>query len=150
MENIEMVVRRFGLNIIFCSPYSKFEHRTKHLVLETICVNKAKRKSKLGVKLGNAYLGYIIVNIPEDKDDLIWQEYEKENEGDKDKFIESVKNRQILRIDYKKLAEQAMKHPAYHSRLKLADIQFIIRDQNPNLTSQEVTNIGRAFFLYFR
>lgn len=152
MLNVENTLRRFGLNLIFCAPI-EMEHATAHLDLEVIAKSKASygRFTKLAIRRNGRYLGFMILPIPEDKDDKLWREYDAESIGNKDKFIDAIKSRQLKRVDYKATAETVKKHPLYKrfgKFIRKPTVYFILRDQNPNLTDKEIAQCFIAYCSY--
>ena len=135
-ENLEDTTRKFGLNIIFCSPNTR-DHTTAHYNLEIICINKKERLTKIAIIGYNGlYMGYFVLKVIDD-DDPIWIEYEKR----KDKFIEAVLGRRMerLSLDVRSIALQ--KHKQF-KHAKTNELKRIVAMKMfPNLTLLEVSSI---------
>ncbi len=100
--NLENVVRKYGLNIIWVYPEENIKHPTAHLHLRTISINAEYKITKLAVKYGGTFLGYIIINVKKIMQNDIWKEYNVR----KDEFIEKVLQRKQLRKDYYEVAKE--------------------------------------------
>lgn len=104
-QTLEDTTRKFGLNIIFCSPVTK-DHTTAHYNLEIICMNKKKRLTKVAIigTKGN-YLGYFVINVLPESNRL-WKQYNKE----KDKFIKGILSRSTKRLSLDDMSNSLTKH----------------------------------------
>ncbi|HEC66727.1 MAG TPA: ATP-binding protein [bacterium] len=146
--NIQEVTRKFGLNMIFCSPTPR-PNDTAHIQLEVVCRSQRERKTKLAVKYQDIYLGYMVVDIPEDKDDPLWVEYDKDD-GKKDEFIEEIRKRNVGRLDYDILFDKLREHEFYEYCETKTDIITLSSVVFPQLTSQEHTSLSNWIYMKAR
>lgn len=132
-KNLEDTTRKFGLNIIFCSPTTR-EHSTAHIQMELICINKKKRLTKIGIiGVKGRYTGYIIIKVI-DNDNPIWVEYEKK----KDIFIKTVLERNAERMDTDKMSLSLENHKLWKYCKTKEQKKVVAMKMYPNITIQEI------------
>jgi len=135
-ENLEDTTRKFGLNIIYCSPTTR-DHTTAHYNLEIICINKAKRLTKVAIiGFNGQYLGYFVIKVIEE-DHKLWIAYEK----NKDEFIKSVLGRSMQRLSIDDRSKELKKHPQYKFAKTMEQKKIIAMKLYPTLTTQEISSI---------
>jgi len=137
IQNIIEVTRIHGLSLFFCSPTTR-HHPSIHYNLEVLQRNIEYRLSKVLIKKQNAVLGYIIIRIPQDKNDSFWiNQYEPA----KKKFVETFLSRQHGRLDLDECSKALMDHPKYSKCKTNIDKQVIATKLYPTMTTQEINLI---------
>lgn len=146
VQNALETTRDHRLSFIFLSPSDR-NFVGVHFVLEVVQRNIELRKSKVAIKNGKGYLGFFIVDIPEDKDDKLYMEYLPYMTENKKKIRERQAGQ---RLDFKSLALEIKNHPRYYRTMSPKMVKYLIREANPRLTENEIGAIESAYGLYIR
>ncbi len=135
-KSLEATTRKFGLNLIFCSPDSR-DHSTAHYNLEIICINKKKRMTKVAIKGDDGrYIGYFVIEVLPEKDKL-WKAYNKR----KDLFIKSILARNTQRLSIRDMSESLKKHQDFKFAYTNEEKKIVATELFPNLTIQEINMV---------
>ncbi len=139
-------IRAFGLSIFLLSPSAKNTETSLHYRIEVMQTNRELRLTKASIQHSGIYAGYLVVDIPLDDQDEIYKKYLPL----KEKFVqEDALNREKnIRTDYKAMAEKVKNHKKYHKFIPRGAVDYIIREQNPRITQEEVKYCIKAFGVY--
>jgi predicted GTPase len=139
LRNLEEITRKYKLSFVFISPTPR-THLTAHYHLELFYKNENTRVNWLAVHEDDKYMGYIKIKV--DPDDPIWKEYDSPN-GIKNQFIEKYLERNVTRLDYKKMVEKIKKDERIQKlldregKVKNDDMLYIIGQNYPSITTTE-------------
>jgi len=137
-QNLIEVTRKHGLSLLFLSPTTR-NLSSVHYVLEVIQRCKNQRYTRVAVKNGNKYLGYLVVYIPPDKYDQLYLDYLPM----KNEFIERVLKRNVGRINYEEKAQELLEHKDIKYCKKISDYETLSMEVNPTLTTSENKRIAQ-------
>ena len=137
-QNLIEVTRKHGLSLFFLSPTSR-HLSSVHYILEVVQRCTPKRLSRVAVRKGDGYIGYITVYIPPDDKDELYKEYIPL----KDQFIETFLKRNLGRLDYGARAEILLEHSDIKFCKTLRDLETLSMELNPTLTVSENQRIAR-------
>lgn len=135
-QSLEDTTRKFGLNIIFCSPTTR-NHSTAHYQLEVVCRNDKKRLTKVAILSGGGtYLGYFIIKVLEE-DNPLWVDYSER----KDEFIKTIMSRKTKRLSLDEMALSLREHEQFAYAKTREQKKVVASKMFPTLTIQEITMI---------
>ena len=135
-QTLEDTTRKFGLNILFCSPTTR-EHTTAHYNTEVICINKKKRISKVAIiGSGGQYMGYFVIKVLPEKHKL-WKAYNKK----KDLFIKDILSRSTQRLSLDNMSDAVKKNKMYVYAKTREEMKIVATKTFPTLTIQEISMI---------
>lgn len=132
-QTLEDTTRKFGLNILFCSPTTR-DHTTAHYNLEIICINKKKRLTKIAIiGSGSNYMGYFVIKVLPESNKL-WKAYNSK----KDAFIKDILSRSTQRLSLDDMSEAVKKHRMFPFARTSSEMKIIAMKVFPTLTIQEI------------
>lgn len=135
-KSLEATTRKFGLNIIFCSPDSR-DHSSAHYNLEIICINRQKRLTKVAIKGDDGnYIGYFVIEVLPESNKL-WKAYNKR----KDVFIKSVLARSTHRLSIGDMSVALKKHGDFRFAFTNEEKKIVATELFPNLTIMEISMV---------
>jgi len=133
-QSLEDTTRKFGLNIIFCSPTTR-NHSTAHYQLEIICRNDKRRLTKVAILTGDGnYLGYFIIKVLKE-DNPLWVAYSKR----KDEFIKTIIGRNTKRLSLDEMSLSLKEHKQFPFAKTREQKKVVASKLFPTLTMQEIT-----------